>query len=102
MKALSSMKMGDKESEQAASLLKMIGDLERISDHAVNVLSASQELRSKGYSFTEDAVRELEVLTDATREIVEITFNALDKGDIDAASKNFCMPPRLPLTKVRS
>ena len=79
--------MGDKESEQAASLLKMIGDLERISDHAVNVLSASQELRSKGYSFTEDAVRELEVLTDATKEIVEITFNALDKGDIDAASK---------------
>ena len=85
--ALSSMKLGDKESEQAASLLKMIGDLERISDHAVNVLSASQELRSKGYSFTEDAVRELEVLTDATKEIIEITFNALDKGDIDAASK---------------
>lgn len=85
--ALSSMKLGDKESEQAASLLKMIGDLERISDHAVNVLYASQELRSKGYSFTEDAVRELEVLTDATKEIIEITFNALDKGDIDAASK---------------
>lgn len=85
--ALSSMKMGDRESEQAASLLKMIGDLERISDHAVNILSASQELRSKGYSFTEDAVRELEVLTDATKEIIEITFNALDKGDIDVASK---------------
>lgn len=85
--ALSSIKMGDRESEQAASLLKMIGDLERISDHAVNILSASQELRSKGYSFTEDAVRELEVLTDATKEIIEITFNALDKGDIDVASK---------------
>lgn len=39
--------MGDEESEQAAALLKMIGDLERISDHAVNVLNSTEELRQK-------------------------------------------------------
>lgn len=84
---LSSQKMGDEESEQAAALLKMIGDLERISDHAVNILNSTEELRQKGYALTEDAVKELDVLTAATNEIVDITFTALKNGDTDIAKR---------------
>lgn len=84
---LSSQKMGDEESEQAAALLKMIGDLERISDHAVNILNSTEELRQKGYALTEDAVMELDVLTAATNEIVDITFTALKNGDTDIAKR---------------
>lgn len=84
---LSSQKMGDEESEQAAALLKMIGDLERISDHAVNILNSTEELRQKGYALTEDAVKELDVLTAATKEIVDITFTALKNGDTDIAKR---------------
>ena len=43
---LSARKMGDDESEEAAELLKAIGDFERISDHAVNVLESAEERRS--------------------------------------------------------
>ncbi len=82
---LSSQKMGDEESEQAAALLKMIGDLERISDHAVNVLDSTEELRQKGYTLTEDAVKELDILTEATKEILDITFKALKNTDTEIA-----------------
>ena len=44
---LSARKMGDDESEEAAELLKAIGDFERISDHAVNVLESAEELRGQ-------------------------------------------------------
>ncbi len=84
---LSSQKMGDEESEQAAALLKMIGDLERISDHAVNVLNSTEELRQKGYTLTEDAIKELDVLTGATKEILDITFKALKDTDTEIAKR---------------
>ena len=45
---LSAQQLSDAESEEATELLKIIGDFERISDHAVNLLAASEELRSKG------------------------------------------------------
>ena len=84
---LSSQKMGDEESEQAAALLKMIGDLERISDHAVNVLNSTEELRQKGYTLTEDAIKELDILTGATKEILDITFKALKDTDTEIAKR---------------
>ena len=84
---LSSQKMGDEESEQAAALLKMIGDLERISDHAVNVLDSTEELRQKGYTLTEDAIKELDILTGATKEILDITFKALKDTDTEIAKR---------------
>ncbi len=84
---LSAQKMGDDESEQAAALLKMIGDLERISDHAVNVLDSTEELRQKGYTLTEDAVKELDILTAATKEILDITFKSLDGADTSLAKR---------------
>ena len=79
--------MGDEESEQAAALLKMIGDLERISDHAVNVLNSTEELRQKGYTLTEDAIKELDILTGATKEILDITFKALKDTDTEIAKR---------------
>ena len=47
---LSAQKLGEQESEESAELLKAIGDFERISDHAVNVLESAEELREKGLS----------------------------------------------------
>ena len=48
---LSAHQLGAEESEEATELLKTIGDFERISDHAVNVLESAEELRSKGLTF---------------------------------------------------
>ncbi len=44
---LSSHSLSDSESQESTELLKTIGDFERISDHAVNVLESAEELQSK-------------------------------------------------------
>ena len=84
---LSAQKMGAAESEEATELLKTIGDLERISDHAVNVLESAEELREKGLSFSGSAQAELSTLCDAIREILTLAKTAFLHQDVEAARK---------------
>ena len=64
------------ETREATRILHGIGDLERISDHAVNLLESAQEMREKRISFTGEAHAELEVLMRAIREIVATAVSA--------------------------
>ena len=84
---LSAHQLGKDESEEATELLKTIGDLERISDHAVNVLESAEELRSKGLTFSPQAARELTVLTAAIREILGLARRAFAEKDLTAAAQ---------------
>ena len=84
---LSAHQLGKDESEEATELLKTIGDLERISDHAVNVLESAEELRSKGLAFSPQAARELTVLTAAIREILVLARRAFAEKDLTAAAQ---------------
>ena len=84
---LSAQKMGEAESEEATELLKTIGDLERISDHAVNVLESAEELQAKGLSFSGSARAELITLSDAIREILSLAETAFLHQDVEAAMK---------------
>jgi phosphate:Na+ symporter len=79
---LSSLQMSKADSEEAAALLKTIGDIERISDHAVNVIESAEELRSKGIAFSQDAMDELSVLCDAINEILDKTLNCFRSNDV--------------------
>ena len=78
---LSAQKMGRDESEEATELLKTIGDFERISDHAVNILSSAEELERKGLTFSGSALNELSVLTAAVREILSLSLKAFSGQD---------------------
>lgn len=82
---LSSHKTNEEESAQAARLIRIIGDFERISDHAVNLLESAEELNDKGIKFTDGAKTELKVLTDAVCEISELAVNAFENNDLHAA-----------------
>ena len=84
---LSTQQMGAAESEEATELLKTIGDFERISDHAVNVLESAEELRTKGLTFSKTAQRELDVLSKAVRDILTLALRAFRKQDMDAAGQ---------------
>ena len=64
------------ETREATRILHGIGDLERISDHAVNLLESAQEMREKRISFTGEAHAELEVLMRAIREIMATAVSA--------------------------
>ena len=82
---LSAQPLSQADSEEAAKLLKVIGDFERIADHAVNLLDSAEELRDKQLAFSEAARRELSVLTAAVREVLQLALTAFTKNDLEAA-----------------
>ena len=69
------------DSQQVSKLLHIIGDFERISDHAVNLVESAEEMQSKGLSFSIYAKKELEILTDAVGEIMDLSLEAFLKND---------------------
>ncbi len=83
---LSALKMGEDESEEAAALLKVIGDFERISDHAVGILEAAEELNDKHLSFSPDARGELGTISSAVGCILELTLSAFKANSPEAAA----------------
>ena len=82
---LSARKMGVDESEEATELLKSIGDFERISDHAVNILESAEELRGKSLAFSAAAAREYDVLAAAIGEILDLSLRAFERQDVAIA-----------------
>ena len=84
---LSTQQMGAAESEEATELLKTIGDFERISDHAVNILESAEELRAKGLTFSRAAQSELDVLSRAVRDILQLALRAFREKDTTAAGQ---------------
>ena len=84
---LSTHRISEPDSREAAKLLKMIGDFERIADHAVNLLESAEELRDKGLNLTDAAVKELSVLCGAVGDIVDLSLAAFLKNDLNAAAR---------------
>ena len=82
---LSQSQVSDEDSAIVTKLLKAIGDFERISDHAVNVLESVEEIREKGIEFAPTAKEELDVLCGALDEILCITEAAFVNNDLALA-----------------
>ena len=79
--------LSERDNRQVSKLLHIIGDFERISDHAVNVVESAEEMRSKGLHFSPQAKQELNVLTSAVGEIMDLSLDAFLKDDADLAVK---------------
>ena len=84
---LSAQKLGENESEEATELLKTIGDFERISDHAVNLLESAEEMREKKLTFSPAARAEFGTLSAAIDEILELSLDAFASGDVALAAR---------------
>ena len=63
----------------------MIGDLERISDHAVNVMESAAEMNEKQLKFSAAAQNELKVMIAAVDETLEVMLKALQSEDLGVA-----------------
>ncbi len=83
---LSANQISDVHSTEAASLLKIIGDLERIGDHAVNLAESAEEMHQKKLNLTPDARKELKNLCDAISRILDLTHRAFVNQDMTAAA----------------
>ncbi len=74
------------DSRQITKLLHLIGDLERISDHAVNVLESKEEMHDKRIEFSTEAKREVAVMRAAVSEILKLGLEALLNNDVSKAA----------------
>ena len=83
---LSAKNIGRDESTEAAMLLKMIGDFERISDHSVNLMKSAEELNEKELSFSDKAKKELKVIATATAEVLDLAYDAFNENDLEKAA----------------
>lgn len=82
---ISSKDLSENDSKIVSSMLHTIGDLERISDHAVNIVEAAEEMHSKKIKFSPQALRELPVIINAVSEILDMSINAFVSGDVNLA-----------------
>lgn len=80
-----SLREGD--SLEVAKLLRTIGDLERISDHAVNLGEAAQEMDMKGRSFSQEASEDTAVMRRAVLDILQMTVQALETDNLELAAR---------------
>lgn len=84
---LSSNNLSEEDSHAVSRMLHSLGDLERISDHALNISKTSLEIKEKNIVFSESAKHELNVMISALKEIIEITIGSFENDDFDMASK---------------
>lgn len=83
---LSSQSISEHDSAEAAGLLKMIGDFERIGDHATSLAAAGRELTEKELMFSIEAQKELAVICAAVSEVCDLACNAFSANNIETAS----------------
>lgn len=83
---LSTKQLNENEGAMASMLLKAIGDFERISDHAVNIIESAEEMQEKGIVFSEGAEAEIEALSNATTEIVDMSYLSFINEDAEKAT----------------
>ena len=82
---LSGRSLTDADGRRVSTMLHTIGDLERLGDHAVNLVHSAEEIHSKKITFSEDAQGELNNLAAALQEILTLTMDAFETDDLAMA-----------------
>ena len=82
---LTGREMTDTQNRAVSQYLRAITDLERISDHALNIAEGAEELHEKNISFSDKGTKEMNTLMTAVREIIDITFGSFLNEDDEMA-----------------
>lgn len=84
---ISSKDLSVSESQVVSNLLHTIGDLERISDHAVNIVEAAEEMHQKKISFSKQALEEIPIIKNAVTEILNMSIDCFINSDVNLAKE---------------
>ena len=82
---LTGRELTETQNKAVSQYLRAITDLERISDHALNIAERAEEKAEKNVTFSEKANREMENLTAAVEEIISIAFTSFQNEDVELA-----------------
>ena len=83
---LSNNEQSETTAHSIARMLHSIGDFERIGDHALNICKVAEEMHDKNIHFSNDAMKEIETITAAVAEILNMTIDSFVSDDIEKAS----------------
>ena len=82
---LSSMSLTIEDSNEVSKLLHIIGDIERIADHSLNILNTAEEMNDKKISFSDDAKHEIQTMMNAVTEIMTLSVKSFIDDDSQTA-----------------
>ena len=77
--------MNAKDSTDLSLILHCIGDFERISDHAVNLMESAREMHEKQMHFSPKAEEELKVISRAVTDIVNLSYQVFSEENRELA-----------------
>lgn len=83
---LSNNELSENLSHSIARMLHSIGDFERIGDHALNICKVAEEMHNKNINFSNEAKKEISVITSAVTEILNMAVDSFINDDKEAAS----------------
>lgn len=84
---VSTKELTQKQNEDVYQFLHAITDLERISDHALNIAESAKEISEKKIPLYGKIMHAMEVMHDAIMEVVDLAVKALTEADYEAANR---------------
>lgn len=84
---IAATQMSAKESKTVTELLHVIGDIERISDHARSLSDTAKEVHEKKVEFSPSAKRDISIMADAVTEILELSRRVLEDDNMEVAKQ---------------
>lgn len=84
---LSKSSITGKDSRTVSKMMHCVGNFERISDHAVNLIESLQEIQEKGIKFSDECINEIMIISDAINENILIAFDSYKNDDLVSAHK---------------
>ena len=84
--SISSEQMTESVSTKITSMIKIINDIERIGDHAKNIVEVVQELKDEELSFSDEAIQELSRMFKQTHDAITAAYYSFEGNDITQAA----------------
>ena len=82
---LTKNEMTSEQTRSATADLRVIADLERIGDYASSIAHVTKRMQDENIQFSSEAMRDLNVLIEAERDIVNRTVNSFRESDLETA-----------------
>ena len=84
---LSDCTLTEEENRDVTAILHLLSEYERIGDYSINIMESAIEMYDKQIKFSEKAMEEFRVISDAVDEIVEMSITCVAHDDVVTASR---------------